>query len=73
MAGQECLPYNALHVPHRRLKPSLKDVLNKDPNGIPAGNPRNSTALSRQVLADLVENGEASFSSAKPAKSEIRD
>ena len=58
---------------HRRLKPSLKDVLNKDPNGIPAGIPRNLTALSRQVLADLVENGEASLSSAKPAKSEIGD
>jgi len=53
------------------LKPSPKDVLNKNPNGIPAGNPRNLTALSRQVLADLVENGEASLSSAKPAKSEI--
>jgi len=27
----------------------------------------NLTALSRQVFADLVENGEASLSSAKPA------
>ena len=36
---QECLAYNAPARSHRRLKPSLKDVLNEDPNGIPAGNP----------------------------------